>query len=322
MKKLWTLSSKIFKDLWVVFNIKKALEDEEIKFRLLTTLKITGITFFTFLIAFYFIAVNLNITLLFFESHGYTNLPEFRSIYYDFVSRRAIETFPLISLYLIFVVFTSMYISDLLLRPFRAIAKYCDDYLDGKSPSYDPAFFTDLKLLSNFSEWFFNTIESFYENERSITLKIPKKFTKIHRPFLEKNFLFHYAFAIILLSVGTLFITYTISIDVYSEVIELARETISTNKEVTYFLKGLGVEFQNTLYGIMVVHVCLSFLVVFHLYNKVAGASFGFFATMRSFIKGKYDARVHLVGYYYVRDYSRKLNRFLKKVSDDFQEKS
>ena len=48
------------------------------------------------------------------------------------------------------------------------------------------------------------------------------------------------------------------------------------------------------------------------LYNKVSGAAFAYFATMRSFMKGKFSSRVHLIGYSYVRNYGRDLNRYLK----------
>jgi hypothetical protein len=48
-----------------------------------------------------------------------------------------------------------------------------------------------------------------------------------------------------------------------------------------------------------------------HLYSKVSGAAFGIFSTMRTFMKGNYFSRVHLVGYAHIRDYTRKLNKYL-----------
>ena len=56
----------------------------------------------------------------------------------------------------------------------------------------------------------------------------------------------------------------------------------------------------------------------FHLYAKVSGAAFAIFSTMRSYMKGNYSSRVHLVGYSYLRDYTRKLNKYLDYVQNYF----
>jgi hypothetical protein len=56
----------------------------------------------------------------------------------------------------------------------------------------------------------------------------------------------------------------------------------------------------------------------FHLYEKVSGAAFGIFSTMRSFMKGNRFSRVHLVGYAYIRDYTRKFNKYLDYMQNNF----
>ena len=68
-----------------------------------------------------------------------------------------------------------------------------------------------------------------------------------------------------------------------------------------------------------IVLVAFSYLALgFHLYDKVSGAAFGIFSTMRSFMKGNYFSRVHLVGYAYIRDYTRKLNKYLDHIQNNF----
>jgi hypothetical protein len=56
----------------------------------------------------------------------------------------------------------------------------------------------------------------------------------------------------------------------------------------------------------------------FHLYSKVSGAAFGFFATMRGYMKGNYFARVHLLEYNHVRPYGRMLNKYLDYMQKNF----
>ena len=62
--------------------------------------------------------------------------------------------------------------------------------------------------------------------------------------------------------------------------------------------------------GVVLVAVSYSGLTI-HLYQKVSGAAFGFFSTMRSFAKGNYNTRVHLIGYTHIRQHGRALNKYL-----------
>jgi hypothetical protein len=55
-----------------------------------------------------------------------------------------------------------------------------------------------------------------------------------------------------------------------------------------------------------------------HLYGQVSGAAFGIFATMRSFIKGNFKNRVHLVGYSHLRESTRALNKYLDWIEKNF----
>ncbi|MBC75544.1 MAG: hypothetical protein CME64_05955 [Halobacteriovoraceae bacterium] len=59
-----------------------------------------------------------------------------------------------------------------------------------------------------------------------------------------------------------------------------------------------------------------------HLYGKVNGAVFGFFSTMRAFMKGDHKARVHLLGYNHIRPFGRAFNQYLKWVENNFKEKN
>ena len=52
----------------------------------------------------------------------------------------------------------------------------------------------------------------------------------------------------------------------------------------------------------------------FHLYAKVSAPAFAIFATMRSFLKGNTKARVHLIGNYYARPETKKLNQYLDYI--------
>ena len=111
-----------------------------------------------------------------------------------------------------------------------------------------------------------------------------------------------------------MFITF-ITVEAYNSIIELAVTSIDKNgKEIAYFLKNQEYLFESiqhiTIGTLLVVYAILAF----HLYGRVSGAVFGYFSTMRSFMKGNRKARIHLVGYPHIRPYSRAFNKYLDLV--------
>lgn len=311
-------TARDFKD---VFNFKKAFKDEEVKFRLLTTLKIFAIPLLSFIASTLVISTMTNVNLLFFKVNGYDKFPFFQNLYYEFITKKIFDILPFVGIFLIAVLFTGLYVSSLITRPFKLIGDYCEGFCNGQKVSYDPGFFTDLKLLSRFSEWFFSSIDIFYKNGQKLKMDVPRKFTKIHKPVFENSFFLHYSIFLVFISISSSVLGYVMSLEVYYDVVDLAYRTLRPSAPVTAFLNEQAELFESLQIMVVFFNGFLSIALMFDLYSKVAGASFGFFATMRSFIKGSYDSRVHLVGYYYIRPHSRKLNKYLDKVQKDFAEK-
>lgn len=308
-------------DVKNVFNFKKAFKDEEVKFRLVTTLKIFAIPLLSMIASYFIITTMLNVNLLFFKVNGYDKFPQFQTLYYEFITKKIFDILPVIGLFLIAVLFSGLYVSYLLIRPFKIIGDYCEGFCNGLKVSYDPGFFTDLKLLSRFSEWFFSSIDIFYKNGQKLVMDVPRKFTRIHKPVFENNFFLQYSIFLVIISTSSSIFTYALSIEIYSDVVDLAYRTLNPSASVSVFLNEQANLFESIQVIVICINAIMSMALILDLYSKVAGASFGFFATMRSFIKGNYDSRVHLVGYYYIRPHSRKLNKYLDKVQKDFKEK-
>jgi hypothetical protein len=63
------------------------------------------------------------------------------------------------------------------------------------------------------------------------------------------------------------------------------------------------------------------FLLASHLYHGVAAPAFAVFATMRAFLKGSYNQRVHLIGFPALRLQTRKLNKYLDWVDRNLVQK-
>jgi hypothetical protein len=292
-------------------SIKQFSRDEEARFRLMTAFKITGITFVTFLMQLTILYGLLAIDLIFFQSQGYPGQAVFTETFYDFLLIGFLENTLYIGLSLLFVFVVGIYIGHLLLRPFRMIGDYCQNFVDKGQASYDPDFFTDLNVLARFSEYFFHLMENFYKNRQVQKIDIPHKFARIRGPVFERGFFLQYFLLIFMISIGTGSLLSAVNTALYDGMITLAEEVIPKTNQMRYFLTAQADIWNTGMYATMTIHFVLYFALSIHLYGRVSAPAFGMFATMRAFLKGAYSNRVHLIGYSYVRPQCRQFNKYL-----------
>lgn len=307
-------------------SLKQFSRDDEARFRLMTALKITGITAFTFVLQLFALYGLLAIDLIFFQSQGYPGQSVFTETFYDFLLVGVLENTLYIGLSLLFVFMVGVYIGHLLLRPFRLIGDYCEYFVENQAGSYDPDFFSDLNVLARFSEYFFHLMENFYRNKQVQKIDIPLKFSRIHGPVFERGFFLQFFLLIFMISIGTGILLSVVSNALYDGMITLAGEVIPKTNEVKYFLTAQAELWDIVLYITMSFHFMLYLVLSIHLYARVSVPAFGLFATMRAFLKGYYTNRVHLIGYSYVRPHCRQFNKYLdfmqRELSLDEKNKS
>ncbi len=252
--------------------------------------------------------------LVFFKSNGYANFEQFNEVFYDFIVSKLLE-FSLVFIGLVScTLLFGIYISELLLRPFRVIGDYCENFLEDRTASYDPDFFSDLKLLTRFSEWFFNTIYIADQNGVLKPIEVPQKFTRIHKPVFETGFFLQFSFLILATSIVSGILFYEVISGVHEQVVQMAFDILPNKYEIQYFLLYQSSVLSSIIVGTLIMQVFAYMLMAMNLYRKVSTPAFGIFATMRSFIKGRYDSRVHLIGYSYLRPQCRKLNKYLAEM--------
>ncbi len=104
-------------------------------------------------------------------------------------------------------------------------------------------------------------------------------------------------------------------VEIQSDIVDLA-VSLRTNDELEL---GRFMESQkdlfNSIVSLAIVNVVGSYLLLaIHLYGKISPAIYAFFATMRSYMKGNFKARVHLLGHVHIRPYARSFNKFLDHV--------
>ena len=263
-----------------------------------------------------FTYILIRIDLIFFVANGFPGALDFKDAFMEYIYTAFIyEEFAWLLCSGIFIFCLGYYLSGVMIRPFKAIGSYCEGKLTDKNNSYTPDFFSNLKLLTSFSVLFFTIIDDkMIKKSKLERMEIPHHFTRIHKPNFEKNFFFNYLFIIIIFallsSMGMVFLNLAIR----DQVFDLARQFLSQSEHVNYFLSEQFIIADIAVYFFVLLHLFLYFLLGVHLYSKIAVPAFAVFATMRSFLKGNYHSRVHLIGYYYLRNDCRKINKYLDHI--------
>lgn len=300
-------------------KIENRLLDEEFNFKLSTGLKFVFISLaFTFSVLL-FTYLLMKIDLIYFVAHGYPGAMEFQEAFYDFVYSSLIDDIPYLLVIILFIFFLGYYLSSIMIRPFKVIGKYCEERLSGRANYYSPDFFSDLKLLTSFSVFFFSHIDEAKNRGRLEKIEVPQDYTRIHKPVFEKNFFFNYFFIIIIFalmaSVGILLINNAIRDQIFLLSQKFLRDVpMTTGKGIRFFIEEQFSVADIAVYFFLGLHILMYCIFGIHLYGKISGPAFAVFATMRSFLKGNYHNRVHLIGHYYLREDCRKINKYLDYI--------
>ncbi|MFZ4714501.1 MAG: hypothetical protein ACOYL6_12335 [Bacteriovoracaceae bacterium] len=318
-----SISDKVkFKLMKVKNPFSKVFSTEDSRFMLMVGLKVVALPILasSFLLYMFWLTVHMN--LIYFEANGFRGLEELREAYYGFIFNQVSNIIPWAGLFLICLFLSGLYMGSLLLRPFKIIGDYCDQAVNDPNSSYEPDMFSDFKLLTRFSEFFFAYVLQCRKEGKLNMNIIPPSFTKIHKPVFDRVFFFHYFLYLSIISITSSVFMITIADDIQESIIELAIKSLKlSGKNSTYFLQEQSFMF-NTMIWVAVAIVAIGYLfLAFHLYNRVAGAAFGFFTTMRSFMKGSYHNRVHLLDFNHVRPFSRSFNKFLDYLQKNLEHK-
>ena len=209
--------------------------------------------------------------------------------------------------------------ANMVLRPFQVIGRYCEAKVNAQETQYNPYFFEDLRLLSRFSDFFFLKLDLIRKKECQYPIEIPNLFTRIHGPVFEYNFFIQFLLFTLMSTICATVAVHVIAVDIYDGVVNLAQEMLNHDNAVKYFLGNQGYVWDMVILLTVLFHTILYFVFLNELYKKVATPAFGFYATMRSFLKGSTGARVHLIGYAYVRSQSRKFNKYLDLAEAEFK---
>ena len=297
-------------------EFKRVFKTEETRFLIFTGLKVSGISFIINLAIYSALFQVMRLNYAFFKAHGFPDMQD-ESVFYNYLLSEAADNLTIFFLFHIFLFFIGTYVGWLILRPFRMMGEYCVEALENPNAVFKVDEFSTYKLLIRFSEFFFEYLRESRLKGAISTNSIPPQYSRIHKPVADKIFMLHFGLLLIIIAICSNVFLIENASAIYQNMIELATKTLTSSKEANRFF-GHQMFIMDDIVTLSIVLITFSYLALgFHLYEKVSGAAFGIFSTMRSFMKGNYFSRVHLLGYAYLRDYTRKLNKYLDYIENN-----
>jgi hypothetical protein len=300
--------------------LNRVFKSDDTKFVIFTGLKVSSISLLINIIIYTCLFEVMRLNYVFFRSQGF---PDFQDdqVFFNYIMSEAMENLPVLFLFHIFLFFIGTYVGWLILRPFRMIGDYCDEVIENPEAIYKVDEFSTYKLLTRFSEFFFEFLRD-SRNKKQLSINtIPPQFSKIHQPVPDRVFMLHFGLLLVIVAISSSVFIIENGSAVFHSMIELAAKTLPTSKDANRFLNAQDFVMDDLISLTVFLITTLYLGLGVHLYGKVSGAAFGIFSTMRSFMKGDHFSRVHLVGYAHIRDNTRKLNKYLDFVQNNFEKR-
>lgn len=298
-------------------QLSKVFKTEDSRFILSVGIKVSGISLLITTFVYWFLYQVMRVNYAFFKAQGFPAFQD-ETPFFDFVLMDAAENLQAFFYFHIILFFTGCYLGLLILKPFKVIGDYCEVVIHKPNTVYEVETFNTYQLLTRFSEFFFEFLRESRVKNKISSNSIPPQFSRIHKPKMDKIFMLHFGLLLIVIAICSAWFIIGNTTDVYTAMVELAMRTLKDQSSVSkFFSQQVFILDEVVILTITLIGISYIFL-GFHLYAKVSGAAFAIFSTMRSYMKGNYSSRVHLVGYGYLRDYTRRLNKYLDFIQNYF----
>lgn len=299
------------------FSGKDLFKREDTRFMMFVGLKVSLISLAITVFMYFFLYEVMRVNLAFFKAHGFPNLDD-DTAFFDYIATSAIDNLPVLFAFHIFLFFIGVYVGWIILRPFKMMGDYAEVVIENQNTVYKVDEFSTYKLLTRFSEFFFEFLREGRKRGELLPNSIPLQYSRIHKPVLDKVFMLHFGLLLTIISIcSAVFIIDNTDL-VFQKMVELAAKTLSNPRAVRMYFQAQMFLLNDLVVLTIILIAALYIGLGFHLYNKVSGAAFGIFSTMRAYMKGNHSSRVHLVGYAYLREHTRKLNKYLDYMENNY----
>ncbi len=266
-------------------------------------------------IVFFVLYLIMELNSLFFLSSNYLGQVQLKDDFMAVFMGPIVDLIPLIALHFLVFFLLGLWMGRSLLRPFTKIKNYCELFVESQGRTEVPLELSEFPLLEKMVKFFFQVQrdEVLSEDGRPKSrVIIPEEFSRIHGPFLNGRYYLNFFVYILVLCTFSALSIFFMTGELYEGFVEVAVNYLHTDyPKVSFFLQSQSSILEHlTLFSAILLALGYFGLSV-HFYSKISTPAFGIFSSMRSYLKGQKNARVHLVGFRYLREQTREINRCL-----------
>jgi hypothetical protein len=244
----------------------------------------------------------------------------FSESFFDYLMGDNVATLIPLGLVLIGLFFVGIYVSNLLVRPLRQVASFCDESVKDVKKEYEPDYINIYRYFSGFCEFFFVSLSLPKREETKKGVHIARYYHKINGPMNDWLFIVYFTLLMILVSGISCYTVVVFNDSLYQSLIKFVIDYAQIDSSMSLQLLQYQSKLLYSLYlPVMVLSIILNFILATYMYSKVSGASYSVFSTMRAFIKGNHGVRVSLSGFNVVKSYTRAINKYLDHVESIFK---
>ena len=210
-------------------ELSKVFKNEDTRFMLFTGIKVAGISLCINLFVYGCLFQVMRLNYAFFRAHGFPDFQD-ETVFYNYLLGEAMESFTTLFAFHIFLFFIGTYVGWIILRPFRIIGEYCETVIANPNAIYKVDEFSTYKLLTRFSEFFFEYLRESRKKGEITTNSIPPQFSRIHKPVVDKVFMLHFGILLVIIGISSCLFIIENADGVFQNMIELASKTLSNSK--------------------------------------------------------------------------------------------
>lgn len=273
-----------------------AFKSQDSKFFIITAAKITIIPVLAFSLVFYALWTFMEMNYNFFVSSGFMNSPELKEAFYDTI-------FGKISPYLVYFGFTTigvfmlgLLVSHFALRAFEDIEDHVLDLFEYEDNEEVPALVSEglnkYKLIYQISAILFKYIDIYKKKGKAPKIHLPEELLYMTKPKLDKVFMTQYLVAVSIIIMGTSFLLYTFTNELYFQIVQTGLSILDSNKQISTFLTSQESLLGN-IYSMAIAFNIFAYLLISkNIIKAVDGVTYGFTRDIVSLMQGNHNSRL------------------------------
>ena len=258
------------------------------------TFKLISVSLISFAIIIYGMWIFLNMVYAFFKASGYPTSDQFKYGFYDYIFTDLSNYFSYGIIFFIVLFCIGMYLSYILLHPFRLLSKFSDKMMNGEDIEWELSWFDRRKYLLEFSQHFFSNLGKCKNSGSVVKGIMPDHLKKIDGVVFDKFYYTMYICFLCIIILMTSTAIFIVSQHMFESIISIAMKNLQMKDSLITFFAQQGEVLNSMILISITIMMILYYVVGNQIFNKINGVSYAYFRSLRHIYKGDWTVRIQL----------------------------